>query len=266
MNKGDIIFLSASVPYRKGWLENVKPSEIEEAIVSVARGVFARNGRLLFGGHPSVSPLIAAVAGEYFAADPARRIRPIVTFQSRFFEGKLPDETTEMVRMGWSAIEWTPAVLGKSPDDPGPSLSLMRDRMLLGEGDVFKKHELKPPCAMIGIGGMEGIRDEALLFLAKRRAWHVTTRPQIYLFKSGGGAAARLLEPNSKPEYLWPGRQPNYDLHKALMMSVAERDILGVEDIWRERHPDFLPRQTPFQPYAAMSQWLLDSLSPKPTK
>src|SRR5262249_59078396 len=59
MNEGDVIFLSASVPIREGWAEDAQPAEIEEAIVSIARAVFARNGRLLFGGHPSVSPLVA---------------------------------------------------------------------------------------------------------------------------------------------------------------------------------------------------------------
>lgn len=256
MNEGDVIFLSASVPVRKGWVEDAKPAEIEEAIVSIARAVFARKGRLLFGGHPSVSPLVAAVAGEYFAADSERRIRPIVTFQSRFYEGRLPDETTEMARMGWSAIEWTPKA-----DGPDLSLRLMRDRMLLGRGEAFARNGLRPPRAMIAVGGMDGVRDEAYAFLCARRKWEVRDVPRVYLFKSGGGAAARLLDHRDRLESrLWPGIEPDFGVLETLMGALRSADILDVEDVWRETHRDMLPAGIPFEPYAAMAQWVVDAL------
>src|ERR1051326_4399648 len=133
MKPGDIVFVSASVPSRPGWTEEARPSEIEEAIVSLARAVFARGGRLLFGGHPSVSFLISSVAGEYFEPDPSRLIRPVITFQSELFRPFLPDETWLLYRMGWSSIEWTPArYVGRDPDRSG-SLRAMREVMLLGQ-------------------------------------------------------------------------------------------------------------------------------------
>jgi hypothetical protein len=264
MTEGDVIFLSASVPYRQGWVANAKPAEIEEAIVSVARAVFSRKGRLLFGGHPSVSPLVAAVAGEYFAADPARHVRPVVTFQSRFYEGRLPDETTEMTRMGWSAIEWTATVPGTSADDPDPSLALMRDRMLLGSGEAFARHRLRPPIAMIGVGGMEGIRDEALVFLRKRRNWSIEPLPRVCLFKSGGGAAAYLLDPNLAPSRLWPRREPDLDAFEALRQAVRVGDIFDIEAVWWDTHRNTIPEDIPFQPYAAMAQSLLDTVGVAP--
>ena len=52
MRPGDIIFLSASVPVREGWTEDSRPNEIEDAIISIARAVFARKGRLLFTRSP----------------------------------------------------------------------------------------------------------------------------------------------------------------------------------------------------------------------
>ena len=55
MKLHDVIFLSASLPYRPPWAMEAQPTEIEQAIVSTARAVFARQGRLLFGGHPSIS-------------------------------------------------------------------------------------------------------------------------------------------------------------------------------------------------------------------
>lgn len=258
MNEGDVIFLSASVPIREGWAEDAQPAEIEEAIVSIARAVFARNGRLLFGGHPSVSPLVAAVAGEYFASDPARRIRPVVTFQSEFFRGRVPDETTEMVRMGWSAIEWTRRIPGDTPDDPDPSLRLMRELMLSGSGDEFKGHELRPPRAMIAVGGMDGVRDEADMFLQKRRMWGLKPLPRVYAFKSGRGAAARLVD-RASMTLLWPGKAADHRVFATLKEALDSRDILDAEDAWRREHPNVL-LQAPFEPYAAIAQWLLDEL------
>ncbi len=264
MNEGDVIFLSASVPVRQGWIEDARPTEIEEAIVSVARAVFARRGRLLFGGHPSVSPLVAAVAGEYFAADPDRRVRPVVTFQSRFFAGRLPDETTEMVRMGWSAIEWTPPDFRTdAKEDPGPSLKLMRDLMLFGpatQRQIIDRNCLRPPKAMIAIGGMEGVRDEAFVFLRNRSNWEFQQLPRIYLFKSGGGAAARLLDPDVTGNRLWPGRPPDFNVLETLLEALRNGDILDVEDAWWAKFGDNLPKGIPFEPYAAMTQWLLDTL------
>jgi hypothetical protein len=268
MNEGDVIFLSASVPVRKGWVEDARPTEIEEAIVSVARAVFARKGRLLFGGHPSVSPLVAAVAGEYFAADPERRVRPVVTFQSRFYEGRLPDETTDMVKMGWSAIEWTPRQFGTDDQDSRASLKLMRDCMLLGSGtppEVIDRNRLSPPKAMIAIGGMNGVRDEAFEFLRNRQNWGFRPLPGIYLFRSGGGAAARLLEGDTTGKRLWPDEQRDSNMFETLTEALRNGGIIDVESAWRAQYGDNLPEGIPFEPYAVMAQWLLDTL-PAPSR
>jgi hypothetical protein len=239
MIEGDIIFLSASVPYREGWTEDARPADIEEAIVCVARAVFARSGRLLFGGHPSVSPLVAAIAGEYYAADPDRTIRPVITFQSEHFRGRLPDETWDLYRMGWSSIEWTPAVPGaEGQSDQEQSLKLMREWMLLGPGTparILERNALKPPKAMIAAGGMEGIIDEADMFLRHRENWDAERLPPVYAIASGGGAAKRLLE-----------RSPDA--------------VRGLERVWWRENPDTLPRDIMFQPYAAMAQWMMDRL------
>lgn len=262
MNTDDIIFLSASVPYRKEWVLDSKPIEIEEAIVSIARAVFTRGGRLLFGGHPSVSPLVSAVAGEYFPADPSRGKRPVVTFQSRLYEGDLPDETTDMVKMGWSTIEWTPRVKGKNPDQTKErSLAVMRDQMLLGSAaakGAVERNDLRPPVAMIVVGGMEGIRDEAALFLQKREAWAPRRRRRVYVFKSGGGAAARLV--GSDMRALWPTGAVDSAAMSTLLSAREKGDLVDVELKWQDllEEPE-RSDEIQFQPYAAMVQWLLDT-------
>ncbi|MBZ5594764.1 MAG: hypothetical protein LAP39_21170 [Acidobacteriia bacterium] len=238
MMAGDIVFVSASVPYRPLWTDDAKPVEIEEAIVSIARAVFARKGRLLFGGHPSVSPLIASIAGEYFPADPERRHRPVITFQSEYFRGHLPDETWQLFRMGWSSIQWTPAVPGADGTSDQPkSLKLMREWMLLGPStppEVIEAHGLRPPKAMLAVGGMEGVADEAGMFLSHRIKWRISPAPPIYAITSGGGAARRLAASNSA--------------------------VLGLEQAWREKHPNALDDSVLLEPYAAMTQWLMDMI------
>lgn len=250
MEVGDIVFLSASVPHRQAWTADAKPAEIEEAIVSLARAVFARKGRLLFGGHPSVSPLIASVAGEYFPPDTERKVKPVITFQSEFFKGKLPDETWELARMGWSSIHWT-----ERKETQADSLTVMRAAMLSGVGvpeDMIQKEELKTARCMVAIGGMEGIRDEAAAF------WQTCRRP-VFVVKSGGGAAARLLDPPDQWERsLWPA-DPYIPKDAATLFDLrGQAQLIDLEESWWRNNPGMLPRELPFQPYPTIMQWLLD--------
>ncbi len=214
MNPHDIVFLSASVPNRPEWVADSKPIEIEEAVICLARAVFARGGRLLFGGHPSISPLIAAVAGEYFPVDPTRQIRPVITFQSKFFRDNLPNETWELYRMGWASIEWTPEEMRNGLPDRDESLNAMRRRMLLDPTLIGADREMQaavqrnllgPPKAMVAIGGMEGIAEEAAMFLDFRSQWEAGKiapyhcAPLVHLYqrrrRSGAtpGTARRFL-------------------------------------------------------------------------
>lgn len=230
LSERGVVFLSASVPVRQPYVEDARPADIEEAIVSIARAVFARGGRMLFGGHPSVSPLIASVAGAYFPPNPDRPPpeRPIVTFQSEFFRRHLPDETWALHRMGWSVIEWTPNV----NDSREQSLEVMRHAMLGVPGisdDYLSRNALRPATVMFAVGGMEGIRDEADILL-HQSAWHTP----IYAVTSGGGAARRLVEELPEVRHL-------------------EREFL-------EANAQHLPRDMAYLPYAAMAQWLLDNL------
>jgi len=136
------------------------------------------------------------------------------------------------------------------------------ENMLQGVGDAFKKHELRPPRAMIAVGGMEGISDEAGIFLASRDRWKLASPPpRIFLFRSGGGAAARLLDKNPQPGSLWRKSRPDGEVFERLVSGLRNGDIVDAEAAWRLRHPrmvEMLSPEIPFQPYAAMTQWLLD--------
>lgn len=228
---GRVVFLSASVPdlrreaeYRVDGepgaaYERVEDAhvEVERAVVSLARAVFAAGGRLAFGAHPSISPLVAMVAGEYrlpTAAEPGRdgvagvrsRARSdgdaplVLIYQSRAFQEVVPDETWLLHRLGYARIHWTRAVENErySPEREGQpqclkSLALMR-RSLLRETD---------PVAMVALGGMGGVREEASMFRER-----FPLRP-LYVMENTGGAAA------------WLARSGDPSL------TVMDRDILG---------------------------------------
>jgi hypothetical protein len=215
---------------------------VEQAVVSLGRAVLAEDGRLVFGGHPSISPLVASVAAEYIR--PVIDAPRILIYQSRAFEHVLPDETWEMHQLGYARLVWTPAERGERFDPSAKteqcldSLAAMR-RALLSDTD---------PIALVAIGGMEGVEREAALFRAhagpasgRRRA--------VYVVKTTGGAAEKLgAAPHAEdnvPIYVLEDRW-------AQATSYAERP-LGLSE-HREEHQAFTP-------YPAMMQWFVREIS-----
>src|SRR5205823_12719237 len=74
------VFLSASFPSRERsarFFESADPNEITQALVAACRAVLSASGRIVFGGHPSVTPLVMMVAEEYLprALDERMRLR-----------------------------------------------------------------------------------------------------------------------------------------------------------------------------------------------
>ncbi len=72
--------------------------------------------------------------------------------------------------------------------------------------EIAVRNEPAPPVAMFAVGGMEGIRDEAGMFLRANEA------RSVFLLKTPGGAAARLTEPGERwRERLWPEDKDKFD-------------------------------------------------------
>jgi SLOG cluster3 family len=154
------VFLSASVPDPRRdprYHTTADVSAIREAIVALATVVLP-TGRLLFGGHPAVSPLILLIAQQLGVVD---RVR---IYQSDFFRSVVPPES-----LAFSSIVWTPEI----PGDRDGSLAAMRGAML---ADV-------PLRSGVFIGGMEGLEAEYALF----RQRHVGL--PAYAIASTGAAA-----------------------------------------------------------------------------
>lgn len=185
---GRPILLSASFPSGERGTQYVEahPGDVADAVVAITRGVLTGRGRLVFGGHPTISPLVLMVAAEYSTRDPSR----VTIYQSRLFASQVTDETLRLEREGYATIRWTDAVPGDSPED-GPerlaSLEVMRMAML---------DEVAPVAAFF-VGGMEeGITLEYVLVR------DLLPRSTIFCIAGPGGAAAGISSVGDLPKSL----------------------------------------------------------------
>lgn len=215
---GVSVFLSASVPIpeRSEEYERIPeaPLQIEEAVACVARAIFMEGGTLVFGAHPSISPLVAQVIDHYYVAAPAEEIisRPhgedehfrwmnpsLKMFQSEVWREWWAEASERLSRHPLVQLDWIQAVSGESvdpsvknrPQAPG-SMKQMRQEMI----------KRTDPAAMIAIGGMKGVLDEAEEFLRLRPG-----KP-IFTFVTTGGAAAVLAK---KPQFQDHVRVPDQE-------------------------------------------------------
>ena len=160
------VFLSASFPSGKrgARFEPFDPGAIADAVTAVVRAVLVAKGRLLFGGHPTITPLVLMVASELDAEG------AVDVFQSQWFEDQITRETRALAKAGFGAIHWTPERATRKA-----SLETMREQMLGHDGRLI---------AGVFIGGMEGVREEYELF----RQFQPRV-PRVSLVGPGGAAA-----------------------------------------------------------------------------
>ena len=163
---GKAIFLSASFPSgeRGEPFQPADPAAIADAVTALARAVLEAEGRIVFGAHPTISPLVLLVAAEH------RRAHVVHIYQSRGFSQVVPAETRRLEALGFGRIMWTDDL-----GERGRNLALMRKAMFDAR-----------PAAGVFIGGMEGIVEE-FDALARRHA----DVPRC-LIAAAGGAASRL--------------------------------------------------------------------------
>lgn len=202
------VFLSASFPTgdRASNFPPADRDDVADAIVAVARSVLANGGSLIFGGHPTVSPLVL-MCGLELRGHINNGAESVQIYQSRVFESRITDATHGIVETGIGTIVWTPRVARETPEDCPRSLRLMRERMLAAG----------PFCGFF-IGGMEGIREE--WDLARSRIPGFVTIP----LSSTGGAAAGLPEPDGWPDALTGSLRSSRSypvlVHQALVQSL----------------------------------------------
>lgn len=165
------IFLSASIPYPdrdKKYFDTADILAIRDAVRALATVVIPKT-HLVWGGHPSITPLIRFIVDKMNSD-----LKEHVTlYQSMFFEKKFPKDN-----FSFENIILTP-IVNNSQDE---SLSLMRNEMM-------QQNEFT---AGIFIGGMEGIELEFELFTK----YHPKA---LILPIASTGAGAKILFDKIKP-------------------------------------------------------------------
>jgi len=169
------LFLSASFPSgpRGEPFQPYDVAAIADAVTALTRAVLAARGTLVFGAHPTISPLVLMVASELDHPP------PVEIYQSRHFEERIPEETRRLIESGLGTIRWTPADPNGDRDE---SLRRMREEMLSSG----------PLAAALFVGGMEGVVDE-YESVGERKP----PIPRLALWAPGG--AARRLPPGHHP-------------------------------------------------------------------
>ncbi len=134
------VFLSASLP--KTLRGTPRALDLQGFLVAFVRGLLAASGRLVFGGHPSVTPLVQRVASDFGAGR-------IELFQLKRFRATAPPEVSrEEFVVHWIDSE---------------ELAPMRDQMVArARAGVFVGGLTRDEAP---IGGVPGIRDEYERFL-----------------------------------------------------------------------------------------------------
>ena len=145
---------------------------IKEAIKALVIEVIPR-GKIIFGGHPAITPLIASLMADHFP-DYADRA---ILYQSMQFEGQFPPEVASFPN-----VIYTP----KSLAGLAGSLLTMRKRMLSDQ----------QISAAVFVGGMEGVIDE--FDLVKEICPNATLVP----LASTGAAALAIFEGGNFTENL----------------------------------------------------------------
>jgi hypothetical protein len=156
------VFLSASVPdLESPFYKQCDPVLIQAALRSFLFTVLGRK-HLVFGGHPSISPLILAACEDLGIENK----NAVTIFQSKHFTASFPTESLQFAN-------FIATQAGKDIED---SLAIMRKRMF----SMYKYD------AAVFIGGKEGIVKEYELFSQR------CPDAKILALKSPGGAAATI--------------------------------------------------------------------------
>lgn len=158
------IFLSASIPFKERdpkYYDTADIIAIRDAVIALATVILPKQ-RLIWGGHPSITPIIYYVMERLELSIQEH----VILYQTRFFEHLFPKDNNKFQNV----------ILTDKLGNLDESLRHMRERM-------FNEHKFE---AAVFIGGMEGIEDEFKLF----SRFH----PQALLLPvASTGAAARIV-------------------------------------------------------------------------
>ena len=163
------IFLSASIPLsdrKKCFYETADVLAIKEAVRSLVEVVIP-NGRIVCGGHPAITPLLAMAT-----KNSKKDINFISIYQSKIFKPDFPESVYDFIDL---------TLIDGNHEEREESLKIMRQAMI--ESQKFD--------AIVLIGGMEGVIDELEMFLE----FHPNAK---VIPLASTGAASRIVYENEK--------------------------------------------------------------------
>lgn len=166
-NKLKNIFLSASIPLKERkpiYYETADVIAIRDCVSSLAKVVLPEC-RLIWGGHPSITPLISSIL-ESLNVNIKEHVH---LYQSDYFRQIFPIENEKFSES---------LIVTDNIGSRDESLALMRKKMII-ENDFI---------AGIFVGGMEGVEDEFEIFTAAH------PNALILPMASTGAAALKLFE------------------------------------------------------------------------
>lgn len=167
------IFLSASIPLPERhpkYYDTADIIAIREAVIALITVVLPKH-RIIWGGHPSITPLI------YYVMQKMNfKIQDhVILYQSSFFKHLFPKDNNKFENV----------ILTENVGDIHSSIQVMRHRM-------FSENEF---VAAIFIGGMDGIEVEYNMF----KDYHPNA---LILPIASTGAATKIVYDNFFPENL----------------------------------------------------------------
>ena len=167
------IFLSASIPLPSRdtkYIETADIIAIRDAVIALTTVVLPHH-RIIWGGHPSITPLIYYVM-EKLDMNIQKHVK---LYQSLWFKDIFPPDNNKFENI----------VFTKKEDNIPASIKLLREQM-------FLENEFS---AAVFIGGMDGIEDEYRMF----KEYH----PEAVLLPiASTGAATKLVYDNLFPNNL----------------------------------------------------------------
>ena len=255
--------MSASVPARERSAKFNRIQDaalrIEEAVVCIARAIFMEGGTLVFGAHPSISPLVARVTDYYYQPPPAEEsfhretswLNPSVEiYQSKVWREHWAASTERLTRHPLVKVYWIESDQNEhiDPDEwqrPQAPISMKKMRR--------KMIEETSPIAMIAIGGMEGVIEEARIF------HECFPNRNIFTFKTTGGAASMLDQTDGLKESVIPIDEEAKELVRRFWNDVNQRSNESRDVQNRE------PRQENeyYIPYAHLAQKIVTTIMNK---
>ena len=185
------IFLSASIPLKERdpkYFDSADIIAIRDSVIALATIVLP-NHRLIWGGHPSITPIIYYVMERL-----GLKVQDhVLLYQSKFFEKFFPEDNNKFENV----------ILTENTGEVESSKLLMRKRM-------FSENHF---VSGIFIGGMEGIEDEFKLF----REFHPKA---LILPISSTGAASQIVYNNYLPTDLKNQRLVNDYAYMSLFQDL----------------------------------------------